>query len=509
MILIIILTILIVLLISFVKRQYTYWDSYDIPHLRAKFPFGNLESIVKKQRSFGTAIYDIYRNSKDQILGIYLFFKPAILIRDPVLIKNVLTTDFEHFHDRGVYVDTKRDVMSGNLFSLEGKEWKSLRTRLTPAFTSGKLKGMFENIKSIGSNLVDFMQSHAEEQAEIEIRDIATRYVADCLALIAFGQEGISCIDNPDHEFRTNARELNSNKSIFDVIRRSSIFICPGLIKLLRLKGLPPFIRKFCLDMVTKTVQYREANNIVRKDLMQYLIQLRNNSSTEVDEWKIKTSAKDAKSMSYEQIAANIFIFYIAGTESSSSTIAYTLYELTQNEDLMERAKMDILETLERHDGKITYESIMEMKFIDLCVKETLRKYPGLPILNRECTKDFKIPDNDFTIKKGTSVIISLLGISRDEKFFPNAEKYNPDRFTSIDFNEDMYIPFGTGPRNCIAFRMGLLVVKVAVVMLLKNFNFKALSIKELEFDFGTVGLLPKEGECVIKILKEINAKQE
>lgn len=228
MIVIIILTVIVVLLVTFIKKQYTHWDSFDIPHLNAEFPFGNLGPLVKKERSFGTAIYDIYKNSKDQILGIYLFFRPALLIRDPVLIKNVLTTDFEHFHDRGVYVDTKRDEMSGNLFSLEGEEWKSLRTRLTPAFTSGKLKGMFENIKSIGSNLVDFMQSHAEEQAEIEIRDIATRYVADCLALIAFGQEGISCIENPDHEFRMNAKLLNSNESIVDVIRRSSVFICPG-----------------------------------------------------------------------------------------------------------------------------------------------------------------------------------------------------------------------------------------------------------------------------------------
>ena len=70
---------------------------------------------------------------------------------------------------------------------------------------------------------------------------------------------------------------------------RTLMFIY-SLIKLLRIKGLPTFMRKFCLDMVTKTIQYREANNIIRKDLMQYLIQLRNNSSTDVDEWKIKAA---------------------------------------------------------------------------------------------------------------------------------------------------------------------------------------------------------------------------
>lgn len=156
--------------------------------------------------------------------------------------------------------------------------------------------------------------------------------------------------------------------------------------------------------------------------------------------------------MTCEEIAAQVFVFYIAGSESSSSTVAYTLYELAQNERLMDRAQEDIKSILKMHDGELTYESIMEMKFIDLCVKETLRKYPGLPILNRECTKDYPIPNSDFTIKKGTSVIVSLLGIHRDANFFPNPDQYDPDRFTDEKhaFDEDLYMPFGAGPRSCI-----------------------------------------------------------
>ena len=292
------------------------------------------------------------------------------------------------------------------------------------------------------------------------------------------------------------------------------------------MKGLPPFMREFCLNMVTKTIEHREKNNIVRQDLMQYLIQLRNNAeiSVEGEEWKINASGKSKKSMSYEEIASQVFIFYIAGSETSSSVVAYTLYELTQNEELMIRAQKDVKETLEKHHGEVTYEAIMDMSFIDLCVKETLRKYPGLPILNRECTKDYKIPipGTTFTIEKGTSVVVSLLGLHRDEQFFPNPEKFDPDRFTDEKraYNEDMYMPFGAGPRNCIgrffkciarillntvffsiAFRMGLLVSKVAIVKLLLNYNFEAISKKELEFDFGTVTLLPKPGQCKIKIM--------
>ena len=171
----------------------------------------------------------------------------------------------------------------------------------------------------------------------------------------------------------------------------------------------------------------------------------------------------------------------------------------------MERAQRDVMETLEKHDGNLTYESILDMKFIDLCVKETLRKYPALPILNRECTKDYEIPDGSYTIKKGTAIVISVLGLHRDEKFFRNAETYDPDRFNADrhDYDEDMYMPFGLGPRNCLAYRMGLLMSKVAIVMVLLKYRFEAVTIKELEFDFGTVPLLPKSGTCKIKISKK------
>jgi cytochrome P450 family 6 len=118
----------------------------------------------------------------------------------------------------------------------------------------------------------------------------------------------------------------------------------------------------------------------------------------------------------------------------------------------MRRAQQEIKFTLEKHDGNLTYESIMKMKFIDLCIKETLRKYPATNILNRECTKEYQITGSKFIIQKGTPIIFSLLGLHRDAKYFPEPEKYDPDRFTDEKhtYDEDMYMPFGAGPRNCI-----------------------------------------------------------
>lgn len=198
--------------------------------------------------------------------------------------------------------------------------------------------------------------------------------------------------------------------------------------------------------------------------------------------------------MTVEQIAAQVFIFYIAGTETTSATTCFTLHELTQNPSLMKRAQADVDSTLSKHNHKITYECVNDMKFIDLCVKETLRKYPGLPLLNRECTKDYLIPGTEFTIKKGTAIVISLLGIHRDEQLFLDAQRYNPDRFESADFNSKAYLPFGMGPRNCPAWRMGILATKVALMILLSKFRFEALEKREIEFSANTIPLDAKGG---------------
>lgn len=215
------------LAVLLVKKQYSHWETVGIPNLKAIFPFGNLLSVVRKENSFGIAIYEIYKQTKEPFLGIYLFFRPGILIRDPELVKNVLTTDFQHFHDRGVYCEPETDPMSATLFALPGEAWKSLRARLTPAFTSGKLKSMYPIIKNVGDELVKFMTPLADKNETIDIRDFAGRYVIDCLASIAFGQEDISTLHNPDHEFKSTGEKFNDNSKISSIIRGASVFICP------------------------------------------------------------------------------------------------------------------------------------------------------------------------------------------------------------------------------------------------------------------------------------------
>lgn len=84
---------------------------------------------------------------------------------------------------------------------------------------------------------------------------------------------------------------------------------------------------------------------------------------------------------------------------------------------------------------------------------ETLRKYPVLPFLDRMCSEEYKIPNSNYVIDKGTPVLIPLFGLHYDPNYFPNPEEFDPDRFVGEDKEDSssfVYIPFGKGPRNCI-----------------------------------------------------------
>lgn len=200
--------------------------------------------------------------------------------------------------------------------------------------------------------------------------------------------------------------------------------------------------------------------------------------------------------MSIEQCAAAVSLFNIAGNETTAATISFTLHELAHHKNIMNKALQEIDEILEKHNNEITYDSMKEMKYLDLCIKETIRKYPALPALNRITTTDYQIPNTNLKLEKDTSVIISIMGLHRDEKYFPNPNEYDLERFTEerMDCDERVYLAFGEGPRNCIGFRMGHMVAKCSLIYLLSKFSFESLSPKHLNFDESAIVLVPKDG---------------
>ncbi|XP_062563717.1 probable cytochrome P450 6d5 [Armigeres subalbatus] len=489
------IALLCVVAFTLTKYIFGYWKRRGVQQVTPTFPFGNFADLFLGKDSFSNICEKLYERTKQwRLLGTYFLLRPVLLVNDPQLAKHIMVRDFQYFHDRGVHVDEVNDPLSGHLFSLAGEKWRHLRTKLTPTFTSGRLKGMFQTLVDKGMVLQDYVQKSAQEKEVLEIREILARYNTDNIASVAFGIE-IDSINNPNEPFRHFGRMVFES-NFLNNMRTMITFMAPKLNKLFKMKCVIGEVERFILNMVRETLEYREKNGVVRKDMMQLLLQLRNGGSVSGDErWDVEKLAK-FKNLSVEEAAAQAHVFFLAGFETSSSTMSFCLYEISKNTEIQRKLQSEIDSVLARNNGELTYDSIHEMRYLECCIDETLRKYPPVPILNRECTKDYKVPDSDITIKKGTAVVLQIIAMQHDPQYYPDPMRFNPDRFLDPDIKNKPYAPFGDGPRICIGMRMGKVQTKVGLSLLLSKLNFELLDGKDSELVMSPTNLFstPRDG---------------
>ncbi|KAF5298399.1 hypothetical protein FQR65_LT01177 [Abscondita terminalis] len=407
-------------------------------------------------------IYTEFKKKRRKYAGFYFLYKPNLIIIDLDLIKTIMTKDFNYFTDHIMYANEEQDPLSAHLFTLKGEKWRKLRGKLSSTFSSGKIKTMFPILVNCSRGLINIIDECIETHQAVDIKDLGARYTTDVIGSIAFG---IDCdsLNNPNSQFRKYGIKI-FDLNFFETIRDFVGFLEPRVLNFFKAKIVKKDVSEFFMNVVRETVEYREKNNVKRNDFMQLLIELKN--------------AKDNESkptLTLNELAAQAFVFYVAGFESSSTTLTFCIYELSENLGVQRKLRQEIFDVLKKHDFKLTYEALNEMTYLDKCVTETLRKYPPVPVLDRVCTKRYRIPGTELDIEKGIAVHIPLLGIQRDPDLYPNPLKFDPERFSTenkAQHNQFAWLPFGEGPRMCIGMRFGLMQTKVALSVLIKNYNF-------------------------------------
>jgi cytochrome P450 family 9 len=129
------------------------------------------------------------------------------------------------------------------------------------------------------------------------------------------------------------------------------------------------------------------------------------------------------------------------------------------------------------------------MKYMDQFICEVLRMWPAL-LHGRVCRKNYllEFDNSSILIEKGTVISTSIVGFHYDPNYFPNPEKFDPDRFSDenrLNINMDAYMPFNIGPRNCIGSRFALMELKTILYYLLSEFKFEACEKTEIPLKFS------------------------
>ncbi|XP_029676795.1 cytochrome P450 6B1-like [Formica exsecta] len=385
---------------------FDFWKSRGIRGPQPIPIFGNFKDVMLNKKATGDYLMEIYNKYKDEsMIGIFARKTPVLIVKNPEFIKDILIKDFIKFADRGIPISEKVDPLSQHLFALESKRWRPLRVKLSPAFTSGKLKEMFSLISECAEHLEQYIEKLVLSEARC---------------------------------FRS--RTLRSPKGIY-------------------------------------TNSY-SPNGVVMAVLQ----------------------------MTESLIASQAFVFFLAGFETSSTTMSNTLYELALNQEIQDKLREEIDEEYTKHGSNLTYENVKKMNYLDKVFKETLRKYPPATFLMRQSTSSYTFDGITLNIPKDQKVWIPVFAIHRDPDIYPKPDVFDPERFTdeAVQARHAMhYLPFGDGPRNCIGARFAVYQTKIGLIRILRNYKVETCDKTQIPYVIDPKAfLLAPKGGIYLKIIK-------
>lgn len=267
---------LVIITYLYLTRNFNHWKNRNIPYVKPLPFFGNFKEQFLFKKNLGYILLEIYNKFRDGIVGIFISDQPFLLITDVELVRAVLVKDFQYFEDRTVAVDVKDDPISGNILLLmKNPQWKVLRHKLSPFFSSGKLKQMMYLMTEIGARLNDHLTQHVNRNEIIDIREVLENYSTEVISSCAFGLNSRS-FENVDDGFKKAGKKIFDWDDKMRAFALMSHFLMPRLARLLKLRFVDPNSASFLKSIFSRTLSERENGGNIRNDLLDLLIKLKN-----------------------------------------------------------------------------------------------------------------------------------------------------------------------------------------------------------------------------------------
>ncbi|KAF5287155.1 hypothetical protein FQA39_LY16033 [Lamprigera yunnana] len=461
-----------------------YWKDRNVIYEKPLPLFGNLWPVFSGKLTHSDCIRNIYKNyPNERYVGIFNF-APTLLIRDPELIKTIMVKEFQTFPEHRPFLTNDFDPLwNSNIFAIKDhQKWQKLRSTISPFFSTTKMRNMLPLMKQCSKQL---LQHHLEkgDYIEVELKTMFTKFANDVIARTAFGVTCDSFL-NPDNEFYNMARELNNLVGV-----KKYTLTVNSFAKIAKYLNIPLFsvkASKFFRKIIKQSIKLRREHGWVRPDILYLLMEAQSKKHfpetgfAAVRESELgKMHDNQMYDIDDETITAQAMIIIFAGSSTASTAMSYVLYELALNPDVQEKLREEVNDTLEKYNYDLTYESLIGMKYLDMVITETLRKWPPFIVLDRASVKPFTIePKNPgepvLHLDEGSVVIYSLKSLHMDPKYYPNPDKFDPERFSeenSDKIHPYTYAPFGIGPRSCIGPRFALIESKHIISEIISKFE--------------------------------------
>ncbi|XP_050312093.1 cytochrome P450 4d2-like [Anthonomus grandis grandis] len=458
------------------------WPVIGNSNLLGKTPGDYLQALLRLQKRYGN-FYKLWTGPTLRIV-----------INKPQYLEELLTSNINLSKSNGY--DLFKPWLGDGLLVSTGIKWKQRRKMITPTFHFKVL----EDFMQIFNYQIDIMLDKMNDVVQgapgqtIDIFKYINLMSLDIICETAFGTPiGAQSQENPKY-----VEAVKTFLEIF-VFRFFSgwmghplffRFSEPYKIYYQTLNTLHVFTEKVIQKRKAefakkgKMTGIREDGVKIRSALLDMLLEANQNGGN----------------LSDEDIRDEVNTFMFEGHDTSATAMCFTLYALAQNPHCQDKIYEEFCEVLgEDPKVEVTLSQINDLKYMDIVVKEALRVYQPVPLIERNIDEDWTV--DGITIPKNTTVAIFLYGMSHDPAVFPDPDKFDPDRFLGEKLDQRhnySYIPFSAGPRNCIGQRYAMYSLKACVAKFL--LQFRVVEDPNFKMEIGTCSVLKSMNGYKMKI---------
>nr|XP_039270251.1 cytochrome P450 3A5-like [Styela clava] len=454
----------------YIHRKWQYLKNINIPHEPCSIrKFGHLSY------TFGAETALQYDNKCKEkfgnVYGTYFGITPTVHIHDPDILRQIFIKEFSNFAMRQRrFLKISGEELNNSLTNVDLKQWKRMRNTLTPTFSSAKLRQMTTIMEWCADNAIVALNKKVENNGGVfNSKDFFSRISLDVVCSAAFSTKVDSINDTENEpEIVKKAKELMKGGGVLSKLFVLLIVLSEFLEKVLEKLNIP-LVRgeslKYFRRLTDHVIEKRKNNphDTGRVDLMQLML------DAEISPDKVKEGAE--KGLTKIEIIGNSMLMIMAGYQNTGNLMSWTSFNFARHPEIQAKVQEEIDEMIKTH-GKLDYDGINGLKFLDMCINETLRLYT--PIIRNARIAERETTINGLTIPAGLLVAIPVYGLAHDPDYWDEPFAYKPERMRDMSqIDPMMFQPFGAGPRNCIGLRFALIEVKMALAKILHQFTIK------------------------------------
>jgi cytochrome P450 len=395
----------------------------------------------------------------------------ATIVGSPELARQVLVERFARYQQKSRPYTVLRILMGNGLVTSEGEFWRGQRKLVQPAFHRRRLDALFAMMVERVTDCVARLKSTAAAGQAIDVAPVLSQLTLDIISRAMFSSDVQGAAADVSHHIAT------LNEYALRMLRRPWLFLLP--------RSFPtPFTR----------VQYRSLRSL--NEIVHGIIQTRRRQPHAHDDLlSMLLSASEegtGRGMSDQQLRDEVMTVFVAGHETTANAMAWLLYLVSQHPDAEEK----LLAEIDAHwpERGLTNENIGTFAYARQVIEESLRMYPTIWSIGRCCTEEDEL--GGCRIPVGMNVVVPIFHFHWDERFWPEARKFDPSRFSPERRPPSdimTYFPFGAGARSCIGNHFGLQELVIMTVLFYRHFQFRVPAGFKVEPD-PLITLRPKQG---------------